>query len=300
MSAAEEVLLLACGGDTLLGIVSRPTGTAAAHEVGVVIVVGGPQYRAGSHRQFVQLARTLASAGHTVLRFDVRGMGDSTGSSRSFEALSEDIGAAVDALLQTAPGLRTVVLMGLCDGASAALMLLAERPHPHVAGLCLLNPWLRSDSSLAQTHVRSYYGRRLLSGDFWRKLLRGGVGAGALAGFVHTLRSALRREPARSSVAAQADFRERMLQGWRSFAGPVLLVLSDNDLTAQEFDGATRASAAWRRVLETPQVRRVRLAGADHTLSDASAQGRFEQEMLGWLAGPAFLTAASAQAAPAR
>ena len=42
----------------------------------VLVVVGGPQVRAGSHRHFVQLARHLATHGHAVMRFDVRGMGD--------------------------------------------------------------------------------------------------------------------------------------------------------------------------------------------------------------------------------
>ena len=39
----------------------------------MVIVVGGPQYRAGSHRQFTLLARHIAAAGYPVLRFDARG-----------------------------------------------------------------------------------------------------------------------------------------------------------------------------------------------------------------------------------
>jgi alpha/beta superfamily hydrolase len=48
----------------------------------VLVIVGGPQYRAGSHRQFTLLARSLAEQGFAVLRFDYRGMGDSTGAMR--------------------------------------------------------------------------------------------------------------------------------------------------------------------------------------------------------------------------
>ncbi|MCK7493609.1 MAG: hydrolase 1, exosortase A system-associated [Comamonadaceae bacterium] len=134
---------------------------ASAGATGVVVVVGGPQVRAGGHRQFVHLARTLAAAGHPVLRFDVRGMGDSSGALRGFEQITPDIGAAVDALLQRAPGVRRVVLWGLCDGASAALLYLHERRDPRVRGVCLLNPWVRSEASLARTHVKHYYTRRL-------------------------------------------------------------------------------------------------------------------------------------------
>ncbi|KAB8057318.1 hydrolase 1, exosortase A system-associated, partial [Janthinobacterium violaceinigrum] len=58
----------------LVGILSLP---AAPGPRGVLIVTGGPQYRVGSHRQFVLLARALAAQGVPVLRFDLRGMGDS-------------------------------------------------------------------------------------------------------------------------------------------------------------------------------------------------------------------------------
>ena len=54
----------------MLGIVSLPAPDAPQQNTGVVIVVGGAQYRVGSHRQFVQMARLLAAAGYPVLRFD--------------------------------------------------------------------------------------------------------------------------------------------------------------------------------------------------------------------------------------
>ena len=122
MNIREEVLQFDCEGESLLGIISEG---APAQERAVIVIVGGPQYRAGSHRQFVQLARHLASAGHTVLRYDYRGMGDSPGNLRNFEHVQADIRAAIDALQASRPALRQFVLWGLCDGASAALMYAA-------------------------------------------------------------------------------------------------------------------------------------------------------------------------------
>jgi hypothetical protein len=58
---AERVLMLRCEADTMLGILHEPVAPSAP--VGVLIVVGGPQYRAGSHRQFVLLARALRKLG---------------------------------------------------------------------------------------------------------------------------------------------------------------------------------------------------------------------------------------------
>ena len=53
-----------------------PEGAAKKHAV--VIVVGGPKYGVGSHRQFVTTARYVAAAGYPVLRFDYPSKGDSS------------------------------------------------------------------------------------------------------------------------------------------------------------------------------------------------------------------------------
>jgi alpha-beta hydrolase superfamily lysophospholipase len=77
LSGTEYPLRFDRAGVPLVGIV-HPAGKPAG-DIGVVVVVGGPQYRVGSHRQFVLLARDLAAAGIPTLRFDTRGMGDSGG-----------------------------------------------------------------------------------------------------------------------------------------------------------------------------------------------------------------------------
>ena len=118
--SAEQAFTFDCQGKALLGILH--VGEAHARR-GVLVVVGGPQYRVGSHRQFVLLARALAAAGFPTLRFDYRGMGDADGEARDFEAVSDDLKAAVDALCQRCPQLQEIVIWGLCDAASAALFL---------------------------------------------------------------------------------------------------------------------------------------------------------------------------------
>ena len=105
MPFVETPVCFDCAGESLIGIVAEATRPAP---VGVVIVVGGPQYRVGSHRQFVLLARSLAAAGWSVLRFDHRGIGDSEGEPRSFEAIDADIAAAIDAMHRFLPGLRNL------------------------------------------------------------------------------------------------------------------------------------------------------------------------------------------------
>ena len=273
---SEQPLTFEVAGDTLLGVVHD---AAAGGEVGVVIVVGGPQVRTGSHRQFVHTARHLAGRGVATLRFDVRGMGDSTGDLRSFEALDDDIGAAIDALLRARPGLRRVVLWGLCDGASAALLYLHRRADLRVAGLVLLNPWVRTATTQAATTVKHYYRQRLLNRGFWIKLLSGRVAISALHGFMANWRAA--RSPRAQSQ--EPDYTTRMLEAWQAFPGPILLALSGQDYTAKEFLERAAADPAWQAALHDPKVTRVDFAEADHTFSVPGTAARMDEATAGWL-----------------
>src|SRR6185503_16551502 len=137
MTIARLPVAFACGQDWLVGVITRPE---KPHTRGVLIAVGGLQYRAGSHRQFVLLANDLAGQGHAVMRFDYRGMGDSTGEPRTFENVGEDLRSAIDHFLATVPEVTEVVVWGLCDAASAALFY--SHRDRRVAGIALLNPWV--------------------------------------------------------------------------------------------------------------------------------------------------------------
>ena len=282
MKPVERPVIFACAAEQLFGIITQPAAGAGTSGVGVVIIVGGPQYRVGAHRQFVQLARALAAAGHAVLRFDVRGMGDSTGEQRSFEALDDDIGAAIGAIQREVPKLQLLALWGLCDGASAALTYIARRQDTRVSALCLVNPWLRSAQSLAKTQVKHYYRQRLVQRAFWLKLLQGGVAIQAARDLWANLRLSASGRRALAGRPA-ADFRTLMAHGWHAFIGPLLLVTSNDDYTAREFVDGCSADPAWRGALLKPQVQRVELAGADHTLSNAPARLAMEAALITWL-----------------
>lgn len=279
---AEQVLRFECAGETLWGLVSRPPAGASTRRLGVVIVVGGPQYRAGSHRQFVLQARALAAAGYPTLRFDYRGMGDSSGERRDFQAVDTDLSAAFSALMGAEPTLRGVVVWGLCDAASAAMMFASD--DPRVVGLALANPWARSDASLAVATVKHYYSARLLQADFWRKLLGGQFDwRASLASLLSNLRAARGRNGAASAAASDARFQTRMARGLACFRGQVLLILSGNDLTAQEFLQYTAADPAWRGLLADPKISRVDLPEADHTFSRRRWLDEVGRRTLEWL-----------------
>lgn len=268
MRFSEEAVPFACAGDMLMGILTRPEAPA---QTGVVVVVGGPQYRVGSHRQFVLLSRELAAAGYPVLRFDFRGMGDSEGDPRNFLDTGADIAAAIGALQLTVPTVSHVALWGLCDGASAALLYCFDTMDTRVSALCLVNPWVRSETSLARAHVKHYYLQRLMRAEFWIKLLRGGVKLDALGGLGRSVWLILQGN---RGAPEKTTFQQRMALAWDTFSGRIFLLLSEDDYIAKEFlEHATRDNA-WKNALGHPRLVRHDEPGADHTFSNAALRAR--------------------------
>lgn len=270
----EKPVVISCAGDSLVGILHAGHASAA---VGVVFVVGGPQYRAGSHRQFVMMARQFAAAGVPVLRFDYRGMGDSDGMQRSFEAIDEDIRAAIDRFTSELPGIQNVFLFGLCDAASAILMYAPD--DQRVSGLMLMNPWVRSSQSEAHTYLHHYYLQRILQKSFWRKVF-----SGELA-FVRSLREFFRsiQKSRETTQPSQGTFQLRMLVGLKRFHGPILIPISGRDLTAQEFLDLSHNHGQWKSAMNRPNVTVRKYDKADHTMSAAKDLSRAGRDCIAWL-----------------
>jgi uncharacterized protein len=285
--SAETPFVFPCEGDMLLGVLH---GASRNAERGVLIVVGGPQYRIGSHRQFLLVARALAQAGIPAMRFDYRGMGDSDGTYGTFERIDRDIAAAIDAFTARCPHLKEVVLWGLCDAASAALFY-AHRD-PRVSGLVLLNPWVRTIAGEAKAYLKHYYLSRLLDGVFWRKLFSGQFSiAASLRSLLDLLRKASDKSagshatPAAGDLAGNLDvpLPQRMAEGMRRFSGRVLLIICANDLTAREFEDTAAASPLWQTLLAAPRVQRRRLSDADHTFSRREWREQISNWTIGWI-----------------
>lgn len=288
MSVVERGISFACEGCWLYGVLSLPAAGAQAARRGVVLVVGGPQYRVGSHRQFTLLARELARQGVPVLRFDYRGMGDSEGEMRDFLDVDADLRAAIDAFAAELPAMREVVLWGLCDAASAA-MLYAQHD-PRVAGLVLLNPWARTEEGAARATLRHYYLSRLKQAGLWRKVVRGEFDyAAAARSFFSLCLNALRRTGTPDadggdtpSSKSLPSLPQRMLSGFARFEGRTLIIISGADLTGREFADMA-AAPAWRKLMTRKQVSRQTLPQADHTFSRPDWRDQVAQWTNDWL-----------------
>lgn len=117
-------------GRGLVGIVTQPASGPRPGAPGVVILNSGIIHRVGTSRLSVLLARSLAVAGFTVLRFDLSGIGDSERRAdveSLRESVNRDIGDAVE-YLTGSNGVERVVLMGLCSGAFDAFHAAAVQP----------------------------------------------------------------------------------------------------------------------------------------------------------------------------
>lgn len=285
---SEIPLVFDCLGDDLIGIVHRP---AVPSDVGVLaIVAGGPQYRAGVGRGMVSLARELARNNVPVMRFDYRGLGDSTGDFQGYGHIAEDIQAAVSAFRKEVPEVKSVVLWGGCDAASGAMI--HGWKESGVASLILGNPWVSTDE-IRSAVLRKHYIKRLGEAHFWQKLIRFEYNLidYAVAGIQKAIArlGRLTSSPAPSTTATTAEAvgrpTDRMLDGLRRFDGPVLFLMSGRSLVSNEFDELINGSPAWQAVYNRPGCQRIDLPNADQTFSDSDSRARVNQAILDWVIG---------------
>lgn len=269
---------------SLMGVLHVPDSTP---RTGLILVVGGPQYRAGSHRLYVLLARDLVAKGVAVLRFDCRGMGDSSGDFSGFQNIGPDILAAIDAFGTFVPSLRRYILWGLCD-ATLSICECAERD-ARIAAVVLVNPWVRTEATLAGTYLRHYYFSRLTQRDYLMRILTGKVNPYSSAkSFIQDLYCWLvpRLSGSHNEKASElpADsLVHRMATSLRRFHRPVLLILSGRDLTAKEFEDAAAKEADWQALFVDARTTVQKVNEADHSFSKRSCADQVMRLTADWI-----------------
>ncbi|MEX0342345.1 MAG: hydrolase 1, exosortase A system-associated [Erythrobacter sp.] len=231
--------------------------------IGLLLVSGGNEIRAGAFNGQARLAAEIASAGFPVFRFDRRGIGDSEGENRGFRKASKDIAAALLAFRAIAPQVERVVGFGNCD-ASSALMLAGGAG---CDALVLSNPWTiedGEDDTPPAAAIRSRYVEKLKNPRELARLFSGQVDLRKLA---RGLLKAGRKPGAPSSLA------EEMQAGLEEFAGPATILLAESDRTAQVF------AERW----DADDARIARCHDADHAYSSEDARMWLRQQVLGAL-----------------
>jgi uncharacterized protein len=144
----EESFFFNPGPDQLFGFLHLPTGHINGR---IVFCHALAEEKLWSHRVYVNFARTAATAGFAVLRFDMRGEGDS---SREFEDCTiesrvEDVCMASRELRQRVPHDTPMTLVGHRLGGSIALQALARDPQL-ASQVVVWDPVLDGDEYLGQ------------------------------------------------------------------------------------------------------------------------------------------------------
>lgn len=283
----EKGMIIDCEGAALVGILHRPAERSRSATVGVVIVVaGGPQYRVGAHRQFVTMARQLAAAGIPTLRFDHRGVGDSDGVFRGFVDMDADIRAAVDALCETQPQVKRVMLWGECESASAIAFYAFK--DQRIAGLYMVNPWIRTEVGQAKTILRHYYWHRLTDRAFWQKLRSGKFSPRESLRSLTTILKTARRGAATTDAATRdalssLPLPERLPRSLERFGEAVLIITSGRDFIAREFTDSARESPLWNSLRARSEVVFEEIADADHTFTRPEWRHDLYDRTLKWV-----------------
>lgn len=246
---------IALAGETIACTLDEASGAN-----GLLIVSGGREIRSGAFGGQAAIAAQIAAAGHPVMRFDRRGVGDSSGEDRGFRGSREDIIAAIAAFRDACPQVKRIVAFGNCDAASALMLMHGEG----CDALVLANPWTfddDSDSLPPPDAIRSRYLSRLRDPSEWMRLMRGKVNftklaKGLRAIFITTLQV--------NSLAAElSNFLDECNECWT-------ILLAGNDRTAQAFAASVPCSKAKVRTCE----------GASHAFVEPHATEWLKAQLL--------------------
>lgn len=260
MNFIQRALRFTCQGSCLFGVIDVPDRPL---ERGVLILTGTRQYRVGGHRQFALLSRMLAPRGLAVMRFDCRGIGDSEGAPRRYDALGDDIRSAMKEMFVQVPEMKEIVVWGLDDAATAAALY--AHTDQRVRALVLLNPWMRNpdagERATLMPHLRARFGEL----GFWQRIATSADDDG----------EELRHSQRAIAMDPHLPLQERMGASLACFDGNTLVILGGADPQARQF-------AALLDKHDT-RARRVTITGANHSFASREWRDEVAQTCANWV-----------------
>ncbi len=257
---------IACDSEMLAA--SLDSGTEAT---ALLIVSGGNEIRAGAHGGMAQLALRIAEQGFPVLRYDRRGIGESSGENREFLSSADEIAAAAKFLRQQQPRVNKVIAFGNCDAATALALF---GPGAGIDGYVLANPWIIETSgepeSLPSTAaIRSRYWDRIKNPRTIIDLLSGKI----------DLRKLLKGLKQASKSEENSVLSLRLRDALSGLDGNSLILLAKRDTTARAFLAAWK-SADFSTLRQKSSVTLETLDSASHSFADQAAKDWLTEKLL--------------------
>lgn len=261
MNFMQRALRFTCQGSCLIGVIDVPDRPL---ERGVLVLTGMHQYRVGGHRQFALLSRMLAPRGLAVMRFDCRGIGDSEGAPRRYDALGDDIRAAMREFFIQVPEMKEIVVWGLDDAATAAALY--AHTDERVRALVLLNPWMRNPDAGERATLLPHLRARFAELGFWKRIAATSDDDGA---------KHMRHGQHAIATDAHLPLQQRMVASLACFEGNTLVILGGADPQAKEF-------AALLDKHDT-RARRVTITGANHSFASRAWRDEVAHTCANWI-----------------
>lgn len=250
-----------CEGEQLAATLDSADGSTA-----ILIVSGGNEIRSGAHGGMAQLANYLAKNGFPVLRYDRRGIGESSGTNNDFLASLADMGAAAAFFRNQLPHVSTVCAFGNCDAATALALF---GPEAGLNRYILANPWVieaASDDDTESTTpppsaIRARYWDRIKNPRTILDLISGQID---LKKLLSGLKQAAQKQ---KNSPLSLKLRDALLDTDH----PTSILLSERDNTARAFLAAW-ASEDFDAVKNNSMINVCSLDSASHSFADQQSR----------------------------
>lgn len=259
---------------------NQSTGQTA--KTGLLIISGGNEIRSGAHAGQARLAHKLCDKGYIVMRFDRRGIGDSSGENRGFLSSRHDIMAALDCFRAQCPELQNIIAFGNCDAASALMLFQSQIGFE---GLILANPWTVDEEAAGEQMDTEpeLPSAAAIRQRYWQKIKDPGAVLRLFTGKVDLKKLATGLNRARANDDQPTQLAGHIADECAVINAPTAIILAEQDRTAMDF------AAAWNHdIFETarnnPHITVQKCKSASHSFADPASFEMLKQHILQHLA----------------
>jgi len=259
---------ITCAGETLAA-----TFDSAPGSTGLLIVSGGNEIRSGAHGGMAGLAARVADHGFPVLRYDRRGIGESTGQNKGFLESAAEIAAATEFLRQQSK-IQNIVAFGNCDAATALALF---GPGAGIDRYILANPWVIETTGVTDSFaptisaaaIRSRYWERIKNPATLLDLLSGKINFRKL--FQGLKQASRSEEPSALSL--------RLRDALSGINRDTMILLAKRDTTARAFLAAWNG-ADFKPLHRNTAITVESLDSASHSFADIEAKTWLAERLL--------------------